>query len=591
MISEDVIQKVKDENDIVDVISESVKLKKSGRNYLGLCPFHHEKTPSFSVSRDKQIYKCFGCGEAGNVFTFVMKSKNLNFPEAVKLLADRANIDIDFDEDKDNIRKNTFQKLYKLNVEAARYFFNCLRRNKRAKDYLSNRGITENTIKRFGLGYSVDSWNHMLKFLKNRGFTELDMISVGLIVKSQKENYYDRFRNRIIFPVFDSRGRVIGFGGRVLDDSKPKYLNSPETPLFKKGINLYGLNFVMKSDFSRVLIIVEGYMDCIALHQCGITNAVASLGTALTVNQARLMARYADKVIISYDADTAGQMATMRGMDILKDAGLEVEVLQIPNGKDPDEFIRNNGRTNFLRLVDKALPLIEYRIQNVKRNINFNNSEGTIKYVEEVLKVLAKVDPIEREIYLKRLSEETGIRDQVLYDMLNTSNVQKNVKKDENMNIDTSFGQKLYLEPAYLKAERALLKLIMEDDMAFKYSLDKIKDDDIILKSHKKIYQYIVENIEYDIEKRKRQIEIRCNDLDTSKEWIEIMDTEILYDNYDYKSLLDNFVNKIKKHRLEESKDYIISKIKEYESGGKLKESLELAQKLIEIQKRIGGMQ
>ncbi|MHC6179138.1 DNA primase [Clostridium sp. JNZ X4-2] len=591
MISEDVIQKVKDENDIADVISESVKLKKSGRNYLGLCPFHHEKTPSFSVSRDKQIYKCFGCGEAGNVFTFVMKSKNLNFPEAVKLLADRANIDIDFDEDKDNTRKDTFQKLYKLNVEAARYFFNCLKKNKKARDYLSNRGITENTIKKFGLGYSIDSWNNMLIFLKNKGFTELDMVSAGLIVKSKKENYYDRFRNRIIFPVFDRRGRVIGFGGRVLDDSKPKYLNSPETPLFKKGINLYGLNFVMKNDFSRVIIIVEGYMDCITLHQCGITNAVASLGTALTVNQARLMARYADKAIISYDADTAGQMAAIRGMDILKDAGLEVEVLQIPKGKDPDEFIRNNGRTDFLRLVDKALPLIEYRIENVKRNINFNNPEGTIKYVEEVLKVLVKVDPIEREIYLKRLSEETGIRDQVLYDMLNRSNVQKNVKKDENMNIDAGFGQKLYLEPAYLKAERALLKLIMEDDMAFKYSLDKIKEDDIILKSHKKIYQYIVENMEYDIEKRKRRIEIKCNDPDTSKEWIEIMDTEVLYDNYDYKSLLDNFVNKIKKHRLEKSKDYIISKIKEYESGGKLKESLELAQKLIEIQKRIGGMQ
>lgn len=590
MISEDIIQKIKEENDIVDLISESVKLKRTGRNYLGLCPFHHEKTPSFSVSRDKQIYKCFGCGEAGNVFTFVMKSKNLSFPEAVKFLADRVNIDIDFDKDNGR-RKNTFQKLYRLNVEAARYFFKCLSVNRKAKEYLSNRGITENIIKKFGLGYSVDSWDHMLNFLKSRGFSELDMVSAGLIIKGKKGNYYDRFRNRIIFPVFNNRGKVIGFGGRVLDNSKPKYLNSPETSLFKKGINLYGLNFAVKNDFGRVLIIVEGYMDCIALHQYGITNAVASLGTALTVNQAKLLARYADKVIISYDADTAGQMATVRGMDILKSVGLEIKVLQIPNGKDPDEFVRNNGREEFLKLVDKALPLIEYRIQNVKKDIDFNNSEGTVKYVEEVLKILSQLDPIERDIYLKRLSEETGIRDQVLYDMLNRSNVQKNVKKDENMNIDTGFGQKLYLEPAYLKAERALLKLMLESDGAFEYSSNQIEVDDIILESHKKIYKYIAENMKYDIEKRKAQVEMKCNDLDTSKEWVEIMDTEIMDDNCDYKSLVDNFADKIKRHRLNESKNYIIKKIKECESGGKLKESLELAQKLMEIQKRIGGMQ
>lgn len=590
MISEDIIQKIKEENDIVDLISESVKLKRTGRNYLGLCPFHHEKTPSFSVSRDKQIYKCFGCGEAGNVFTFVMKSKNLSFPEAVKFLADRVNIDIDFDKDNGR-RKNTFQKLYRLNVEAARYFFKCLSVNRKAKEYLSNRGITENIIKKFGLGYSVDSWDHMLNFLKSRGFSELDMVSAGLIIKGKKGNYYDRFRNRIIFPVFNNRGKVIGFGGRVLDNSKPKYLNSPETSLFKKGINLYGLNFAVKNDFGRVLIIVEGYMDCIALYQYGITNAVASLGTALTVNQAKLLARYADKVIISYDADTAGQMATVRGMDILKSVGLEIKVLQIPNGKDPDEFVRNNGREEFLKLVDKALPLIEYRIQNVKKDIDFNNSEGTVKYVEEVLKILSQLDPIERDIYLKRLSEETGIRDQVLYDMLNRSNVQKNVKKDENMNIDTGFGQKLYLEPAYLKAERALLKLMLESDGAFEYSSNQIEVDDIILESHKKIYKYIAENMKYDIEKRKAQVEMKCNDLDTSKEWVEIMDTEIMDDNCDYKSLVDNFADKIKRHRLNESKSYIIKKIKECESGGKLKESLELAQKLMEIQKRIGGMQ
>lgn len=590
MISEDVIQRIKEENDIVDVISEKVKLKRSGRNYLGLCPFHNEKTPSFSVSRDKQIYKCFGCGEAGNVITFIMKSQNLNFLEAIELLADRVNIDIDLSKNKNN-RKSTFENLYKLNVEAARYFFYSLNKNKSAKSYLLNRGITEHTIIKFGLGYSNDSWNHMMNFLKDKGFTELDMVSNGLIIKSEKGNYYDRFRNRIMFPVFDYRGKIIGFGGRVLDNSKPKYLNSPETPLFKKGVNLYGLNFAIKSNTSRTLIIVEGYMDCISLHQYGIKNVVASLGTALTVNQAKLMARYVDKVILSYDADKAGEIATLRSMSILKNVGLEVKILSIPQGKDPDEFIRNNGRESFLELIQEADDLIDYRIKNIKKNIDFNNSQDIAKYTEKVLKILVELNPIEREIHIKKLWEDTGIKEQVLHDMLNIS-AQKNVKKDVNMNIDMGFGQKLYLEPAYLKAERAFLKLILENDEAFKYSLNEIGNDELILESHKKIYEYIIENMKYDdAQERKKYIELKCIDIDTSKEWINIMETEVQYDNEEWMNMLHNFINRIKKYKLEEYKKNIIGKIKEYESKGNLEESLKFAQQLMGIQKRIGEIQ
>ncbi|WP_446898762.1 DNA primase [Clostridium sp. LBM24168] len=590
MISEDVIQKVKDENDIVDVISESVKLKRTGRNYIGLCPFHHEKTPSFSVSGDKQIYKCFGCGEAGNVITFIMKTKNLSFPEAVELLADRANIDIDYDEDKNRSRRNSFKKLYRLNVEAARYFFSCLKRNEKARNYLLNREITTNTMRRFGLGYSVDSWNAMLKYLRKRGFTELDMLSVGLIIRNRQGNYYDRFRNRIIFPVFDYRGRIIGFGGRVMDDSKPKYLNSPETSLFKKGTNLYGLNFAIKNNISKTLIIVEGYMDCISLHQYGITNTVASLGTALTTGQAKLMKRYVDKVIIAYDSDTAGQMATLRGLNILKNVGLDVRVLLIPMGKDPDEFIRKNGKEKFLRLIEKSLPLIDYRIQSIRKNLNPGNYESKIKYIEQVLDVLKEVDPIESEIYIKKLSEETEIRLQVLYDMLN-GNIQKNTKKDSSMNIDKYFGQKLYLEPAYLKAERLLLKLILQDDNALKYAQNIISEDEILLESHKKIYRYILESSDCDKSQRSMHIEAKCNDVDTSKEWVNILDTEIVYGDYDYKYMIDSFANKIKEHRLKQYKLEIMYQIKQYEAQGKLEESLKLAQELIKIQKRIGEVQ
>ncbi|AKN33661.1 DNA primase [Clostridium carboxidivorans P7] len=587
MISEDVIQRVKEENDIVDVISETVKLKRAGRNYSGLCPFHHEKTPSFSVSIDKQIYKCFGCGEAGNVITFVMKTKNLSFPEAVRLLANRVNITIETDEN--NVHKDTFKQLYKLNVDSARYFFNCLGENANAKQYLLNRGITEKTIRSFGLGYSANSWDGLLRHLKKKGFTELDMLSNGLIIKSQKGSYYDRFRNRIIFPVFDYRGRVIGFGGRVMDDSKPKYLNSPETTLFKKGVNLYGLNFAIKNNRERMLIIVEGYMDCISLHQYGITNAVASLGTALTTNQAKLIKKYADSAIIAYDADSAGQMATMRGLEILKKVGLDVKVLKVPEGKDPDEYIRNNGKEAFIKLIEEALPLVDYRIKKIKENIDFNNSEGVIKYAEQALEIISDLDAIEREIYIKKLSEETGIRDQALYDMINTK-IQKNVKKSENMNIDNDFGQKLYLEPAYLKAERGLLKAIFKDEKALEYVEKSIKREELILESHRKIYDYIVENMQYDEEERRKRIEVKCDDIDTSKEWVNIIEADFIYDSSDYENIVDDYIRGIKKFKLEESKKQIMNRIKQYEIDGKLEESLKLAQELIQIQKKIGGM-
>lgn len=367
MISEDVIQRVKELNNIVDVVSETVRLKRAGRYYTGLCPFHHEKTPSFTVTPDKQIYKCFGCGEAGNVISFVMKTKNLSFLDAVQMLADRVNIDIKY---KDNfnpaIEKN--EKLYKINVESARYFFSNLKKNKVAMNYLISRDITVKTINKFGLGYAVDSWDGLLKFLRSKGYSELDMLSAGLIIKSKKGSYYDRFRNRIIFPVFNYKGKVIGFGGRVLDNSKPKYLNSPETNVFKKGTNLYGLNFAIKNNTNRTFIIVEGYMDCISLHQHGISSTVASLGTALTANQAKLLKRYADKVIIAYDSDLAGEKATLRGLHILKEEGFDVRVLTIPEGKDPDEFIKIHSKEEFIQLMETSAGLIDYRIEKHQRN-------------------------------------------------------------------------------------------------------------------------------------------------------------------------------------------------------------------------------
>ncbi|EPY2279559.1 DNA primase [Clostridium sporogenes] len=589
MISEDVVQKVIELNDIVDVISGDIKLKNSGRNYFGLCPFHHEKTPSFSVSQDKQIYKCFGCGEAGNVVTYVMKTRNVAFPEAIKILAERVNIDIE--EDKKENRNNPKDKIYRINVDAARYFFNNLIINKNAINYFLNRGVTKVIIKRFGLGYSKDSWDGLLKHLKTKGYTELDMLSAGLIIKGKNGSYYDRFRNRVMFPVFDYRGKVIGFGGRVLNNAKPKYLNSPETMVFKKGINLYGLNYAVKENKDRVLIIVEGYMDCITLHQYGIKNSVASLGTALTTNQARLLKRYADKVIISYDADTAGQLATQRGLEILQDVGLGVEILTVPDGKDPDQFVKSHGKESYLKLVKEALPLIEYKIKISRQDLNIRDKRQAIQYIDRYIKIIEGLDPVEKDMYIRRLSEETNIEIQTLYDQLNKKN-QNSRKNEKEVNMLEAFGQKLYLEPAYIRAERFILQLMFNYNNIYEYIKNNINEQDIIEETHKTIYKYIKDTLEdSNIQNKKLHIETLCNkNVETSKEWVNILNTNFIYKEDESKKFIDDAILNIKKYKLGKYKEDLLKKIKEYEAKGNLDETIKMSQELIKVKKTLGAM-
>lgn len=586
MIAEDVIRKIKEQNDIVDVISERVKLKRTGRNYTGLCPFHNEKSPSFSVSAEKQIYKCFGCGEAGNVISYIMKDRNLTFPEAARVLAERANISIDIDNKENKVQQDMYNKMYNINVEAARYFYNNLRKDKKAEEYFLNRGISEATMKKFGLGFSFDRWDGLLLYLKKKGYSELDLFNAGLIIKSPKGSYYDRFRNRIMFPVFDYKGKVIGFGGRVLDDSKPKYLNSPETTLFHKGVHLYGLNFVIKNNKSRTIIIVEGYMDCISLHQYGFSNVVASLGTALTINQAKLLKKYVDTVIISYDADFAGQSATLRGLEILRNEGFDLRVLIVPKGKDPDEYIKNSGKQAFEKLVEDALPLIDYRLKRASEGINFSNSEMIIQYVKKVTEILADLDPVEKDVYIKKISEETGIKEQAIYDLL-SEEINKNSNKSQEMNIQQDFGQKLYLEPAYIKAERNLLKFMFINEENCNYITENMDVEQLVLQSHKSIYNLIVEFKNLSIDEKIKNIEFRCNDIECTKEWINTMEIEFAFDEEDHKKLINDCIKELKKFKLEESKKEIMNKIKQYESKGLLEESIKLAQTLIEVQKDI----
>lgn len=585
-ISEEVLEKIKEQSDIVDVISETVKLKRSGRNFSGLCPFHNEKSPSFSVSQDKQIYKCFGCGEAGNVITFVMKNKNLPFVDAVKYLGERVNITIEDGLGKRNKTTEKKEMLYKVNVEAARFFFSNLMNTKSSKEYFLNRGIKEETIKKFGLGYAKDSWNNLIFHLRKKGFKDEILLEAGLVSISEKTgNQYDRFRNRVMFPVFDYRGNVIGFGGRVLDDSKPKYLNSPETLVFQKGTNLYGLNFAIKNKIpDRYFIIVEGYMDLITLHQYGITNVVASLGTALTTNQARLLKRYADKVIISYDADVAGQTATLRGLEILRDAGFDVRVLNIPKGKDPDEFVRSNGREAFKKLINDAIPLIDYRLKRAEEGIDFRESDSLVKYGRRVTNILADLDPVEKDVYIKKISENTGIREQTLYDVLSRE-LTKNTKGNNFVNNKEENGTKLYVEPAFLKAERSLLKLMFEDEY-FDYIVSSLTEEDLILPEHKEIFSIIKESKKGKINNIITFIESKCRDVKTIKEVLKIKEHHV-FEAVDTKKLIRDFIKELDNYKLTQRLDQLKREQKILESNGKIEESIQIAIELTKISEQL----
>ena len=585
-ISEEILEKIKSQNDIVDVISERVRLKKAGRNFTGLCPFHNEKTPSFSVSQEKQIYKCFGCGEAGNVISFVMKDKNLPFIEAVKYLANRANIPLKLGNGEQSQSNRKKELLYKVNVEAAKFFFSNLMNNQNAKEYFLNRGIKEETIKKFGLGYANDSWNSLMFYLRKKGINDGLLEEAGLIsVNKEKGRKYDRFRNRVMFPVFDYQGKIIGFGGRVLDDSKPKYLNSPETLVFQKGTNLYGLNFALKHNMSeRYFVIVEGYMDLISLHQYGITNVVASLGTALTINQARLLKRYADKVVISYDADLAGQMATLRGLEILRTAGFDVRVLSIPQGKDPDEYVRSNGREAFLKLINNAEPLIDYRIKKAEEGIDFKNSQSVILYSKRIMDIISDLDPIEKDVYIKKASENTGIKEQALYDILKIK--MKDNRENDFRNNKEEDRSKLYVEPGFLKAERTLLKMMLENEEYLQYIEERISENDFILLEPKEIFTVIILGKGENINNIESFIESRLSNAKSIGELVKIKEENIFFaDNI--KVQIDDLINEIHSYKLKQRIDQLRKEQKELENQGKIEESIKLAIELASITKKL----
>lgn len=391
----------------MDVIGRIVSLKKAGSNYKGLCPFHNEKTPSFVVSETKQIFTCFGCGASGDVIKFIEKYYQMDFISACEKLASEYSIDISAY--RSSVEKNK-DEFYEINREAAKFFYKTFRKpENKGYAYMSNRGIALETLIKFGIGYADEKWTSLYEYMKSLGYNEEALVALGLISES-KGRYFDKFRDRVIFPIMNTNGKVIGFGGRSLSDDAPKYLNSPETPIFQKKNNLYGLNLTRQEiNKENQAILVEGYMDVISLYQHGVRNTVASLGTALTENQSRLIKRYTLNVAISYDADEAGINAALRGMDILYEQGLHVKVLNITDGNDPDEFIKEYGRKAFLNLVDGALPFADYKFHVLSERFDLTDTEGQVSFFREAVKVLKQLNPIEADIYIKKLSEKMKI--------------------------------------------------------------------------------------------------------------------------------------------------------------------------------------
>lgn len=423
--SDEIIEEVKMANNIVDVVSQYVPLKRQGNTYFGPCPFHKEKTPSFAVTADKQIYHCFGCGEGGNVIRFIMRVENIGFKEAIEFLADRVKYqlpaidskDSNISQDEIKIREYHKDQMYSINKDAGRFFYDNIQKSKMASDYIAERKIDISTVRKFGLGFALDD-NGLSKFLLRKGYKEEDILATGLVGKTDKGFLYDKFKNRFMFPIFDIRGRLIAFGGRTLESKEvmkaqhiPKYVNSPENLIYTKGKHLFGLNLAKKNhEKMKRILVVEGYMDVITPHQFGITNVVASLGTALTEAQGRLLRQYADEIVLSYDSDEAGQKAIMRGLEIMQNLGVTAKVLQMEGAKDPDEYVLKYGPAKFEKLINNSISLVEYKIKILKSQYNLEDTTEKIKFLNKMADILSKVDNnIERDIYVDKLSKELGV--------------------------------------------------------------------------------------------------------------------------------------------------------------------------------------
>ena len=500
--SETIIDEVRQSNDIVDVISQYVHLKRSGRNYFGLCPFHNEKSPSFSVSPDKQIFHCFGCGVGGNVFSFLSKIENMSFIEAVQNLASRANIALPtLENNADSAKEELKAKVYKVNEFAAEFYHQNLYKPeaKPGQEYVKKRKLSNETLKSYRIGFS-GKFDELYKALKQEGFQEKEILESGLVNKNENGKYIDRYRNRLMFPICDVRGRVIAFGGRVLDDSKPKYINSPENIVYSKGRHLFGLNVAKKGDLKKILI-VEGYMDVISLHQRGITNVVAALGTALTQNQGWLLRRNSEQVILGFDSDGAGQTAILRSIEILQNMGCDMRILQMEGAKDPDEYIIKYGNTRFQALMDKAISLVEYKVKILKKDLNLENAADKIKFLNEISNLISNVENnMEREVYIENIAKTYNISKEAIYAQVNK--LKYSGTNNEKVLEKTRVVQKIKKEESAVsekikKREDTILSLLLDENFnVYEIIKQNVKADDFKYEIDRKIAIKLYEEFE-----------------------------------------------------------------------------------------------
>lgn len=550
--SEELIDEIKSSNDIVDTISQYVTLKRSGRNFFGLCPFHKEKSPSFSVSPDKQIFHCFGCGVGGNVIHFISKIENLDFRETLEFLAERSGIELPTSEnDQYNKRQFLKDKVYKINEETAKFYHENLYKPtaKPAQEYVKTRKLNNATLKSFLIGYS-GTYNELYKHLKQKGYTDEEILASSLVNRNDRGQFIDRFRNRLMIPIMDIRGKVIAFGGRVLDKSLPKYINSPENIVYSKGRNLFGLNIAKKGNLDKI-VIVEGYMDAISLYQRGITNVVASLGTALTEAQGRLLRKYAGQVIISYDSDAAGQAATMRGLEILKNLGCDVRILQMEGAKDPDEYVIKYGSGGFNLLIEKAISLVEFKVKVLKNQYNLENTNDKIKFLQEIAKILVNVESqIELEIQIDNISKNYGISKEAVYAEINKI---KYVNKNKKIEVESKAKptiirkQEKTVDEATIRRENVIIYLLVNGTEQNRQIIkNNIKKDNFKYQLNQQIIEKIYEAID-----NKKEI-TNILDFMEEKELVSHL-TKIMADDYEISDIdkcIEDIINSYTKDKL-----------------------------------------
>ena len=562
---ENIIEQIQSKLDIADIVGSYIPLKRAGRNFKACCPFHHEKTPSFVVSPVKGIYHCFGCGAGGDMISFVMKHESLEFMEALRILADKAGVDLSDMKGGFRARQakgSATSGLYRINELAANYYNAVLVGSSKAassRKYLAQRGLNAESVSLFKIGYSSTEWDSFLKFAKSKGISETVLEKAGLIISGKNESFYDRFRSRVIFPIFDIRSKIAAFGGRVLDDSLPKYMNSPETEIYVKGRHLYGLNFAMdeirKKDYA---VVVEGYLDLILPFQNGVKNMVATLGTALTIEQIRLIKRLTQNVVIIYDADEAGQAASLRGLDLLVSEGLFVKIVSLPAGMDPDSYVRQHGSDKLLKVIESAQNLFDYKLKLLLNRFNPAESEDKTKIAAEMLPTIKRIENgVLRSDYIKRLSKTLFISEDALLEEL------AKVKLDYSyLGEDKTIKHENKIRPA----EKMIVSLMMEDPAIAQEVKSVLKKEEFISPDMRRIIDVIYQMLDANNTPNERKVINQINDENLSHIIYESLEeTEKLIDR---EKTLHDCVIRIKRDNMILKKQGLTSLIKKAELEG-----------------------